>query len=306
MRGSWDIAAARRIRRLVRMWRPEIVHVHDVRSQALAQTALVGMSGVTLIVSCRAIPSRTGVLGRAGQRPARFIAPNSDIAQFLAALGVSQSKVDIIAPGVPVHRDVRPRDWHVECRWPRDAIICGVIGVSSARTAATLRQLLSHVDANVRNRLRLVLLGARVSGETRIASTIGFGAGFVDEIAPAIAGMDILCNLSGSESMSTAVLDAMGLGVPPVAFQESGASDYIEQGRSGLVVPSGDVVAFAAALSSLVENEELRDTLAAFGPGRASRFSISQMADATESSYRMAVMGPGAAAAGARADRLPA
>jgi hypothetical protein len=278
--------------------------VHDVRSQALAQTALVGISGVTLVVSCRAIPARTGTLGKLRQRPARFIAPNGEIAHFLTELGVAGARVDIVAPGVPVHREVRPRNWHAECRWPRSTIVCGVIGVSRARTSATLRSVLTHVHPNVRARLRLVVLGGGHAGETRIAATLAFGAGFVDEIAPAIAGMDILCNFSGTDSMSTAVLDAMGLGVPPVAFQEGGAGEYIEHGRSGLVVPSGDAVAFAAALSSLVEDEELRDTLAAFGPGRASRFSIARMADATEAVYQVAA-GRGVATSAA-ADPLTA
>jgi L-malate glycosyltransferase len=289
MRGAWDIAAARRIRRLIRMWHPEIVHVHDVRALSLAQTALVGMNPVALVVTCRAIPPRAGALGRVGERVSRIIAPNGRIADFLGTLGVAESRIDIVPPGVPVHRDVRPRDWHAECRWPRGVVVCGILGVSSAKTAALFRSVLSGIDAAVRSKVRLVVLGGRVSGETRIASFQAFGAGFVDEIAPAIAGMDILCNFSGADSMSTAVLDAMGMGVPPVAFEGSGAGEYIEQGRSGLVVPGGDAVAFAAAVSSLVENEELRDTLAAFGPGRASRFSVAQMADSTEHTYNAAL-----------------
>ena len=289
MRANWDIAAARRLRRLVRMWHPQIVHVHDSRSQALAQTALVGIVGVTLIVSCRTIPPRTPVRRRVGVKPSRYIVPNGEVAVYLATAGFSRSLVDIIAPCVPVHRDVRPRDWHGECRWPRDTIVCGVLGVSGSRTSATLRRLLSHIDAAVRSQVRLVLLGTGHSGEHRIAATTAFGAGFVDEIASAIAGTDVLCNLSGSESMNTAVLDAMALGVPPIAFHDSGAGEYMEHGRSGLVVPAGDAVAFANALSSLVENDELRDTLAAFGPGRASHFSVAKMTDETETAYKMAL-----------------
>jgi glycosyltransferase involved in cell wall biosynthesis len=288
MRASWDIAAVRRLRRVLRMWHPEIVHVHDVRSLALAQAVLVGMNDVTLVVTCRAVPTKTRALSRMGQRAARFIAPNAGIARFLLALGVPASKVDVVHPGVPPHRDVRPRDWHAECRWPRAAVVCGVIGVSSAKTSAALRGVLENLGPGVRERLRLVVLGGQSSGATKIASTPTFCAGFVDDIPAAIAGMDILCNFSGPDSMSTAVLDAMGLGVPPVAFMEGGAGEYIEHGRSGLVVADGDSVAFAAALSSLVEDEELRDTLAAFGPGRASRFGVASLADATEFTYRAA------------------
>jgi glycosyltransferase involved in cell wall biosynthesis len=52
------------------------------------------------------------------------------------------------------------------------------------------------------------------------------------------------------------------------------------------VVPAGDAVAFATALSSLVEDEELRETLAAFGPLRAAGFSLARLAEGTEETYR--------------------
>jgi glycosyltransferase involved in cell wall biosynthesis len=86
--------------------------------------------------------------------------------------------------------------------------------------------------------------------------------------------------------MGTAVLDAMALGVPPVTFDAGGAAEYIEDGKSGVVVKANDTVAFATALSSLVEDEEARETLAAFGPGRAAAFSLSRLADGTHETYR--------------------
>ena len=270
MRARWDIAAARRIRKLIRLWRPQVVHVHDLNALTLAQTALVGFESLPIVFSCRTIPHRIGALRRAGRHPARFTAPNREVLRYLVSIGVHAAAVDIVPPGVSVPGGVTPRDWRKECRWPQGVSVCGVIGATGVGARASLRSVTSLLPEESREKLRIVVLGGASSGEGRIAGVAAFHAGFVDEIAPALAGLDFLCNLSGAESMGTATLDAMALRVPSVAYEAGGAGEYIENGRSGLVVPWGDSVAFAAAVSSLVNDRELRDTLAAFARARVS------------------------------------
>ena len=290
MRGRWDLNAVRRIRRLVRMWHPQIIHVHDPRAHAIARKALVGLAGVVLIVNSRTVPRRATAARRPRSLPARFVAPNRDVVNFLTNVGVPASIIDLVPPAVPEPRDVNPRSWRTECRWPRDAVVCGVVGLSPDTGDKPLSDITRHLGERTRSRLRFVILGeVGGAGETTIAETVAFAAGFVDDIAAAVAGLDIVCNLSGAESMSTALLDAMALGVPPVTYDSAGASEYVAHGECGLVVSAGDAVAFAAALSSLVEDEEMRDTFAAFGPGRAADFSVPRMAEAIESTYARAL-----------------
>jgi glycosyltransferase involved in cell wall biosynthesis len=285
MRGTWDITAFRKIRRLVRMWNPSVVHVHDLRALSLVRSALAGLPAVPLVVQCRAPSTRVNSLRVAatGPRAVRFIAPNASIAEFLAGLGIGGARVARVEAGVPPRGDITPRNWRREYDWPADALICGVLRPEAG--VASIRAIVSRFDEPARKRIRLVILGGP-TGRSTIAGTEAVGAGFVDEMAAAIAGFDILASLSGPEGMNTGVLDAMALGVPPVAYSGGGADEFIEHGRSGLVVQSGDAVAFAAALSSLAQDDVLRDTMTAFGPGRASRFSVDRMADSTESVYR--------------------
>src|SRR5688500_8042912 len=53
MRAQLDLIAARRLRRLVRTWLPDLVHAHDARTHAIAIAALVGRRHVPLIVTNR-------------------------------------------------------------------------------------------------------------------------------------------------------------------------------------------------------------------------------------------------------------
>jgi glycosyltransferase involved in cell wall biosynthesis len=136
-----------------------------------------------------------------------------------------------------------------------------------------------------RRRIRLVLLGGKREPTQSVGGLTAFCAGFVDEIHDAMAGLDILLHPSKAEGLGTAVIDAVALGVPPVAFRVGGLPEVIEDQRSGLLVPAGDVAAFANAIDRLVRDEDLRRNLAAAGPERAAEFSVERMVRGTEAVY---------------------
>ena len=65
-----------------------------------------------------------------------------------------------------------------------------------------------------------------------------FSAGFVEDIIPAVAGLDVLWHPSRAEGLGTSVIDAMALGVPPIAFAVGGITEVVEHEFSGLLVPT--------------------------------------------------------------------
>ena len=106
-------------------------------------------------------------------------------------------------------------------------------------------------------------------------------AGFVDEVHPAMAGLDVLWHPATAEGLGTAVIDAMALRVPPVAFRVGGLPELIVDHECGLLVPPGDTRAFANAATLLVRDGDMRRRLGASGPPRAEQFSVKQMAEGT-------------------------
>jgi glycosyltransferase involved in cell wall biosynthesis len=130
-----------------------------------------------------------------------------------------------------------------------------------------------------------VLLGGQPASTQSVGGIPAFCAGFVDEIHEAMAGLDILLHPSSAEGLGTAVIDAVALGVPPVAFCVGGLPEVIEHQRCGLLVPAGDVAAFAAAVDRLIQDEKLRRCLAAAGPQRAAQFSVERMVRGTQAVY---------------------
>ena len=285
MRADWDLAAARRVRAVLRTWNADLVHAHDARAHAIALAALLGRKTLPLVVTRRVPFVPRGRL-KYGRRVARFIAISSAVRDALVTGGVDLSRIDLVYSGVPRPVVARPRDWRSECRWPDDAVVCGIVGAMTAeKGVATLAGIAGHLPATTRERIRLVLLGGQSAGTQPLGGLSAFRAGFVDEIHSAMAGLDVLLHPSSAEGLGTAVIDAMALGVPPVAFRVGGLPELIEDGRSGLLVPAGDLPAFAAATDSLVRDATLRRYLASAGPPRAAEFSVDRMVRGTQAAY---------------------
>ena len=67
------------------------------------------------------------------------------------------------------------------------------------------------------------------------------------------------------EGFPLILCEAMSKGMAPVAFDcPTGPAEMIRDGENGLIVPLGDVDAFAAALIRMIEDDDLRHRC---GPG---------------------------------------
>jgi glycosyltransferase involved in cell wall biosynthesis len=285
MRADWDLAAARRVRAVLRTWNADLIHAHDARAHAIALAALIGRSALPLIVTRRVAFVPRGRL-KYGRRVSRFIAISGAVRDALIAGGVDPGRIDLVYSGVPRPVVSKQRDWRAECRWPADSVVCGIVGAMTAeKGVAALAQIGQRLPESSRDRARLVLLGGQSTGAQSVGGLTAFRAGFVDEIHGAMAGLDILLHPSSAEGLGTAVIDAMALGIPPVAFRVGGLPELIEDQRSGLLVPAGDVAAFAAATDRLIRDADLRRALAAAGPERAAEFSVERMVRGTQAVY---------------------
>lgn len=284
MRADWDLRSAKRIRALVRIWHPDVVHAHDARSHALALIALAGET-TPLVVTRRVTFSLKSVRVKYGPRVDRFIAISHAVKGAMVASGVASARVSVVHSGVPAPVSSTPRDWRSELGWPADTVVVGMIGAMTAEKGVDqIRHIAECMPEQELARTRFVLLGGDARGPLRLGAAQAFRAGFVAEIHHAMAGLDVLWHPAASEGLGTVLIDALALGVPPIAFDVGGVGEIIENGVNGLIVAPADVRGFAAAHVSLM-NTDTRERLASAGPSRAALFSVERMTDGTEQVY---------------------
>ena len=99
------------------------------------------------------------------------------------------------------------------------------------------------------------------------------------------------------EPFGSVIHEAMLHGKAVIGTVPGGHSDMIENGRSGLLVPSGDPDALRAAMQSLIDDPQRREALGRAGARAARRFSAGVVVPQFEALYRNV----GAAAPRARA-----
>jgi N-acetyl-alpha-D-glucosaminyl L-malate synthase BshA len=109
----------------------------------------------------------------------------------------------------------------------------------------------------------------------------------VNDIEDYLQVADVGLFTSDSESFCLSILEAMCFGCPSVSTSVGGIPEVVEDNRSGLLVPFGDVAALAGALEGLIDDKTRRGALGQAAQARArERFSAEIIVPRYEALYR--------------------
>ncbi|MGH2636009.1 MAG: glycosyltransferase [Actinomycetota bacterium] len=140
--------------------------------------------------------------------------------------------------------------------------------------------------------VRFVLVGTGPLEDEvrREAHAIGVGdqvvfAGFREDVPRVAAAFDVFALPSTYEGLSIALLEAMALGKPPVVTRVGGLPEVVDDGVSGLLVPSGDPEALATQIVRLLRDPKMRADMGEAARRRAGAFDIRRAVRRTEEVY---------------------
>ena len=145
-------------------------------------------------------------------------------------------------------------------------------------------------------RLVLVLVGGggdeerirRLVRETNLQDRVIF-TGFVEDPARVYPAFDLYVAASRKEGLPLSLVEAMAARLPIVASDVPGHRDVVIHGDTGLLVPSGDSAAMAAAIIALAADPARRKIMGEAGRRRAhAEFRLRSMVEATAQVYRLA------------------
>jgi len=296
----WDVL------RLVRSIRPDIVHTHSSKAGFVGRLA-AKMARVPHILYTPhghvfqgyfspLVTRRFILMERLAARWTDRILTLTDAeADQHLALGIGRREQFVTIPsGIDLDR--------VTTVMPRRLIAHGTIVGTVARLVPVKGHLfLLEAIPKVLRRFpeaRFVFVG---EGETRpalqdqarrlgISDQITF-AGFQEDVPALLAGMDTVVLPSLNEGMGRVLVMAMALGKPIVATSVGGVPELLGNGEAGLLVPPGDSVAIAEAVSTLLCDPSRARALGEAGRRRASRYSAESMIAALAKVYHEVMEG---------------
>ncbi len=103
-----------------------------------------------------------------------------------------------------------------------------------------------------------------------------------EEVPGFLAGLDVFCMPSRSESFGVAAVEAEAMEIPVVATTVGGIPEAVDDGVTGMLVPPNDTVALADAVCSLLDDQGRRRSM-----GKAGRQFVRERYDWLENAGRM-------------------
>ncbi|CAG0935230.1 glycogen synthase [Thermoflexales bacterium] len=122
-----------------------------------------------------------------------------------------------------------------------------------------------------------------------VSSRVHF-TGWESEVGRVLSVLNIMVTPSLWEAFGIVNLEAMACGVPIVASRVNGIPEVVRDNETGLLVPPADPAKLAQAIIDLMNDQERRHQMGAYGQEWAARhFSVSTMVKSHEQLYQALV-----------------
>src|SRR5581483_557945 len=306
-----DGVAVARLLRLIRTFRPDILHTHTAKAGAVGRIAalLAGPARPKVVVHTfhghvlRGYfgTAKTEAFRRLEQTLARssdaLIAVSPEVRDDLVRLGVAPaSKIAVVRLGLDLEaRVAAPAAARDELRAELGVRDGGFLVAWLGRMTEIKRiDLLLQAVARLDGGTELLLAGdgplrprmEQLAVELGISERVHF-AGFRSHVGAVYAAADALALTSANEGTPVSVIEALAAGKPVVSTDVGGVRDVVADGKTGYLVPAGDVDGVADRLRGLAEDADLRRELGAAGRERVlPRYAVPRLVDDIDRLYR--------------------
>jgi len=305
-----DEAAVEAVAAHLAALRADIVHNHMYRAevvgtQAAWRVAEAGLPRPYIVSTVHSSRIRSdedrALIRRLTPRMDHLIAVSSSIVHKIEDEGRVGVPVTLIYNGVDLQRYAHQEPCctlREEYGLPAEGPIVGVVArLEAEKGHPTLLDAWPHVLAEFPDATLLVVgEGSRHEALNAQADALGISRSVVftgrrDDVPAVTAALDVAVLPSYREAQGLTILEAMALSRPVVASNVGGIPEMIEDGRTGLLVPPHDPGALATAISRLLRDHPLADTLARAGHDLVhERFCVELMARAVETIYDEGVL----------------
>ena len=293
-----DIIAYFKIKKIIREFKPDIVHTHASKSGAIGRLAAKSCDVPLIVHTFHGNVFHSyfnGFLTSLIIRIERFLAKKTDA---IVAISDSQRKelTDVykIAPPekiftIPlgfnlekfsVDQDAKKEVFRNKYGFDKNDIVVGIIGrLVPVKNHEMFLEVAAVIKANSDKNIRFVIIG---DGESRMliekkAACLNLSYSYFvthpkatsdilvtsweTEIDQALSGIDIVVLTSHNEGTPVSLIEAQAAYKPVVSTNVGGIEDIVQHGETGFITEAGDTASFAQHIQTLINAPHLREQM---------------------------------------------
>ncbi|HVO11644.1 MAG TPA: glycosyltransferase [Vicinamibacteria bacterium] len=273
-----DLRALVGLVRLMRSWRPAIVHTHTAKAGLLGRLAARAAGVPTIVHTYHGhvlrgyfSPAQTAFYRWLERRLAgladALVAVSESVKQDLVGMAIARpAKIRVVPLGLELQhltgelpRGVLRREAGIAAEAPLVGMVGRLVPVKDVPTFLRAAQRVRES----RPQVRFALVGdgeERAALETHnrelgLADAVTF-FGWRRDLSAVYGDLDVVVNASVNEGTPVALIEALAAAKPVVATRVGGTPDLLGEDLRGRLVPAGDPDALAAAIVETLEQAE--------------------------------------------------
>jgi glycosyltransferase involved in cell wall biosynthesis len=305
-----DARALAQLARIVRSFRPDLVHTHTAKAGFLGRSAAIlsrRQSPVLVhtfhghVLEGYFGPAKTriyrGLERQLGKRTDRLIGVSPQTVDELVRLGVaSREKFSVIPLGLDLgaFANLKPGDGELraELGVPRDRMLLAFVGriVPIKRVDLLLHAFARATSDGAAAHLAIVGDGEKRGGFEEMARVLGVAPhvsylGYRRDLDRVAAAADVAILSSDNEGTPVWLIEAAAGGLPAIATEVGGTANVVTS-ETGILVPPGDEQGLAGAISTLAADPERRRTMGQRARAHVlDRFSVDRLVADVDTLY---------------------
>ncbi len=298
LHGDVDFRLLFKLLKLIRQYRPDIIHSHSRRGADIWGGLAGSIAGIPTVLSRRVDnPEALWWVGLKYRLYGRVICISEGIRQVLLEEGVPAQKV------ITVRSAIDANGWKNQCDRKKfneefdtqtDHVVLGMVAQLIPRKGHSLVLQAMQQLTDSYPQLRLICFGQgalkdsleQEAQERGLQERVQF-TGFRDDLPNWLGCIDVLVHPALMEGLGISLIQAAACSVPVIASRAGGMPEIVRNEENGLLIEPGDLPGLLQALKRLLNEPDTRQQFGMTGRQLVEReFSIEAMVEGNLAVYQ--------------------